>query len=466
MSSKQYLRPTGAFAFGLFATLASQVAGAQDSSDEAMSKSSTTDWSNASGLLEAMGANFNDAQFMKRHNLKIGGWIETSVSTNTNSSPDNFNGTITFNDRDGELQLNQFYVWLQKEVEVNGDRFDIGGRFDFMYGSDAIFTQAYGTTALDPQTGQPLNRGHWDLHLTGHDDRFYSIALPQAYVEVNVPIGNGLSVVAGHFYTPIGFEVVTSPDNFFVTKPYTFQYGEPFTHTGFLGSYEFNQNWKVIAGAVTGSVTGGWDGNFDRQLGNWDFLGGVTWTSDDENSSLTLTSSAGGRSEHSSSAWAIYSIVGAHNFTDKFHYVFQHDHGFAEDVLTAHGNGNTETAEWYGINQYLFYDIQENLSAGVRAEWWRDANGFRVAGPTRCGASFNVDNTPAGGSTYACGASAGNYPFAGSDYYALTVGMSYTPVPWMILRPNLRYDHADIPVFDTGRRHNQLLITADMVITF
>ncbi len=429
-------------------------------------ESEPTDWTDADGVLEAMGANINDAEFMKNNNLKFGGWIETSVSGNTNSSPDNFNGPVTFTDRDGELQMNQFYLFFEKAVDVNGDAFDIGGRADFLYGTDAIFTQAYGVPALDPQTGQPLNRGNWDLYLVSQDYRFYGIALPQVYAEFNLPVGNGLSVKAGHFYTPIGYEVVTAPDNFFVSHAYTMQYGEPFTHTGFLGSYEINPNWSVVAGAVTGSATGGWDGQWTQQLGNWDFLGGATWTSDDAGSSLGLTTSVGGRSEHSSSIWAIYSIVGKHNFTDKLHYVFQHDHGFAENVLTANGNGNTETAEWYGINQYLFYDIQDNLAAGIRFEWWRDANGFRIAGPARCGASFNVDSTTGVGNTYACGASFGDYPFASSNYYELTAGITYKPVPWILLRPNFRYDHADIPVFSGGNRHSQVMVTADMVITF
>ncbi len=48
----------------------------------------------------------------------------------------------------------------------------------------------------------------------------------------------GLKV--GHFYTIIGYEVVTAPDNFFYTHAYTMQYGEPFTHTGVLATYNAN----------------------------------------------------------------------------------------------------------------------------------------------------------------------------------------------------------------------------------
>jgi len=102
-------------------------------------------------------------------------------------------------------------------VDTAGDGWDIGGRFDFMYGSDAVFTQAYGA----PQ-------GNWDLNLMPNDaSRFYKMALPQAYVEVFAPVGNGLSTKIGHFYTIIGNEVVTAPDNFFYSHAYTCSTANP-----------------------------------------------------------------------------------------------------------------------------------------------------------------------------------------------------------------------------------------------
>lgn len=413
----------------------------------------------ATGLADYM-AGKGDAQPLKDYGIKWGGWINSSITHNFNSTPDKFNGPVTFGDRKDELQLNQLYFYLQKAVNTSGDDWDWGGRFDINYGTDSIFTQAYGVPALDPRTLQPLNRGHWDLHLTSFSDRFYGLALPQAYGEVNIPVGNGLNIKAGHFYTPIGYEVVTAPDNFFFTKPYTFQYGEPFTHTGILGSYTIDDNWSAIAGAVTGSATGGWDGNFDRQLGNWDFLGGVTWTSDDKNYSLNITSTAGPRSERHSDAWALYSIVGKANFLDNtLHYIIQHDHGFADNVATAKGE---KDARWYGINQYLLYDIQDDLGIGIRAEWFRDNDGFRIAGPARCAASFNVSSGP-----YACQGNYSAYPFGGSSYYEITAGLTYKPVKWITVRPNVRYDWTDkIRIFNTGKTTDQLLFSTDVVIVF
>ena len=438
---------------------------------------SADSWTEASGLLGAAGIDPNESKFMKDHNLKLGGWLNTSVGANLNATHDAYNGPVTFNDRTAEVQMNQLYFYLQKAITVNGDSFDIGGRADFMYGTDAIFTQAYGNPTYGPSSNDVTGgRGDWDLNLTG--DRFYGIALPQAYAELNLPIGNGVGVKIGHFYTPIGYEVVTSPDNFFVTKPYTMQYGEPFTHTGVLASYTVNPNWAVSAGAVTGSGTGGWDGNFNKNVGNWSFLGGATWTSDDAGTSLALTSTAGEQSETNSSKWAMYSLVGKHNFTDKLHYIIQHDHGYADNVVTGNAAAATGTynarqnAEWYGINQYLIYDVNDKLSAGLRAEWFRDNNGFRVNGPGRCVAANNLVNGAA--SNYACNAGAwGNYlePTSGigrgSGYYALTAGFSYKPAKWLNLRPNVRWDHSDqVNAFAGGYSQDQVLFTADAIITF
>lgn len=426
------------------------------------------------GLADLM-AGKGDAQPLKEYGIKWGGWLNSSVTYNSRNDPDKFNGPVTFGDRAGELQLNQAYLWLQKAVTVSGDSWDFGGRFDFMYGTDAVFTQAYGVPAVDPRSGHPLNRGNWDLHLTSWNNRFYGIALPQAYAEINAPIGNGIDVKIGHFYTPIGYEVVTAPDNFFFTKPYTFQYGEPFTHTGLLGSYNVDDNWNVLAGAVTASATGGWDGTWNSQLGTWDFLGGGGWTSSDKNYSFLVTSTAGPRSQNYNDFWGMFSVVGKANFFDnKLHYIFQHDHGWASNVMTANslktGPNNIGDAQWYGINQYLLYDIMDNLGVGLRGEWFRDNDGFRVNGPARCGASYNL-NAAGVGSSYACpnwnATPNTTYPFQGSNYFEVTFGFVYKPVKWVSVRPNLRYDWSDnINIFNSGTANNQITFSTDFVMNF
>ena len=425
------------------------------------------------GALAAAGLNINDTKFMKQLGVAVGGWIQTGITYNAGNPDNNFNGPITFGDRSGEFQLNQLYLYLQKAVATEGDAWSFGWRADFMFGTDSIFTQAYGVPSYDVNSGRALTRSEWDLNFLRNTSRFYDIALPQVYLEAYVPVGTGLNLKLGHFYTPIGYEVVTSPDNFFYSKPYTFQYGEPFTHTGLLANYAFDKNWSAVAGLLTGSATGGWDGGFNQQLGNWSGLLGGTWNTEDKATSVNLTGTYGATSEHSSTAWALYSLVIKHNILDNLHAVLQHDHGYANGVLI---NGANRDAEWYGINSYLMYDILDNLGVGVRGEWFRDNAGFRVCSPGRVSAGTNVD---ASGNAYSNAGNVSSVTCQPASYYAVTVGLNYKPLKWLTLRPNIRYDWVDgtwagttnpYKPFGNGpagdAKDSQFLFSADAVIVF
>jgi hypothetical protein len=405
---------------------------------------------------------------LRESGVKMGGWINGGVTYNANNPPNGYNGTVTFADRANEPQLNQFNIYLQRTVVTEGKAFDIGGRFDFMFGTDAIFTQAYGIPAFDVNTGQPLNRGNWDLNLCCKSTRTYGIALPQAYLEAYVPVGNGLNIKAGHFYSPTGYETVPAPDNFFYTHAYSFNNGEPFTHVGIVGNYPASSNWSVMGGVTTGSATGGWDGTFDKQLGNWGGLGGFTWTSDDRRTSANITGTYAETSTRSSEPWGMYNIVLQHRVTPKTHLVLHHVHGYAGGVLL---NGTQKNAEWYGINTHLYYDLLNDLTIGIRTEWFRDRDGFRVFSPSRVAAA--TDNT---GFSFAGRSMPTSVP---ADYYAVTLGMNWKPskrlrLDWkpmqkLNIRPNIRYDRVD-GLQETykpfNNRTDQFLFSVDAMIPF
>lgn len=408
----------------------------------------------------------------KNSGIRVGGWLNGGATFNPGQTT-GFNGPVTFGDQANRAQLNQFNIFVQRAVVAEGSSWDIGGRFDFMFGSDAIFTQAYGVPAFDVNSGQPLNRSNWDLDLCCASTRYYGIALPQAYAEAYVPVGNGLNVKVGHFYTPIGYESVPATDNFFYTHAYTMQYGEPFTHTGVLGNYKVSKNWSVIGATTTGSATGGWDGGFDKQLGNWGGIAGVTWTSDDMGSSANLSGTYGRTSTRSNEPWGLYSLVLKHRVTPKTHFVFQHDHGYAGGVLL---NGVNTNAQWFGINTHLYYDLTPELSVGMRAEWFRDRDGFRVFSPGRVSAATNNQ-----GLSYALGSNQfGNATSMPADYYEITVGMNWKaaktlkidwkPMQKFNVRPNVRYDNVDALHGATyrpfGGHKDQVVLSLDFMLPF
>ena len=63
----------------------------------------------------------------------------------------------------------------------------------------------------------------------------YGWALPQAYLQFNK---GDLDIKVGHFFTPLGYEVIPATGNFFYSHSYTMFNSEPFTHTGVLSTYK------------------------------------------------------------------------------------------------------------------------------------------------------------------------------------------------------------------------------------
>jgi len=146
----------------------------------------------------------------------------------------------------------------------------------------------------------------------------------------------------------------------------------------------------------------------------------------------------------------IQSLVVKYQVTPKLLYVLQNDLGWAE------GAGANADAEWYGINQYLLYTLNEKWAAGMRIEWFRDDDGTRVMG---------LGNLDARGWAGAPG-------FSGS-FTELTLGLNWKPKANIFIRPEVRWDWYDgstngggqLP-FDAGNSSSQFTVATDLVITF
>ena len=119
----------------------------------------------------------------------------------------------------------------------------------------------------------------------------------------------------------------------------------------------------------------------------------------------------------------MYSVVASHQVTDRLSVVLQHDLGIQDNG--AGGTAASPDAEWYGLNQYIFYELCNGLSVGTRLEWFRDDDGTRVTG---IGAT-----NPLVGSNFA------------GHFYELTMGLNWRPRgnPNLMVRPEVRYDDFD-----------------------
>ncbi len=356
--------------------------------------------------------------------LHFDGWVNAGVTYNPTQPGDRYNGPVSFSDRANELQLNQLYLYMERKPLAESRAWQFGGRLDFMFGSDAVFTRSLG----DP--GE-----HWDAQLL--HDRIYGIALPQAYVEIVPPEHYRVKVKIGEFYTIVGNEAVIAPENFFHSHSYTMQYGEPFSHTGLLTEYRLTDALVMKAGAVTGSHLGGWDGGFQYGLNNWAFVGSLQWTPEAQNYTVLLSGTHGHLRGSGDQDINLYSAVLHLDPTARWHAVLQFDNGW----ITA---GKEATAsEWHGLVGYLTYDITDRLAAGLRAEWFRDDDGARVTTSAR----EPLVTLPA------------------ANYYGLTLGLNWKPGSRFVIRPSVRYDVSDANnAFAAGGADDQWLFSIDAIV--
>ncbi|NOS89517.1 MAG: porin [Methylococcaceae bacterium] len=364
----------------------------------------------ANGLLEAVsGYNINNSDFMTAAKLKAGGAIVAGITYNPAAPTDRSNYPLTFNDRSNEFQFNRFRLFLQREIDTTGSQWDVGGRFDFVTGADARYATSAG---LDDKFSP--------------EHRFTKIALPQFYLQVYAPFGRGITAQIGHFFTPIGS---LSP---FYSVSYT-AYSEPSSHTGIQLSTPVSDHLTLSAGAILGSMNT--LDNFGHNLEVWNFLGSASWiyqdttvsaaiVTGDDTSDETINGIGKQRSNRTHA-----SFVFNHNFFQKWHYKFQTDIGYQAIAV------NAKPAHWYGIEQGLMYQVTNQLNAGIRAEWFKDQNGLKTM----------MDGIPA-------------------TYYSISAGLFWKPLKWLTLRPELRYDVTNNPVFNDLTDRQQFTFATSFVI--
>ncbi|MDA0660921.1 MAG: outer membrane beta-barrel protein [Planctomycetota bacterium] len=264
----------------------------------------------------------------------LGGWSQIGYHSSNDG---------VFNTHPGSLDLQQGYMFLEKIADGKcGVGF--GGRVDVMYGTDGSNTQSFGN-----------NPGNFDFQ-NDFDHGIYGWALPQMYGEVAY---ENLSVKLGHFYTLMGYQVVPATGNFFYSIPYTFNFSEAFTHTGALATYKAHDNLTVYGG-----WTLGWDTGFDQVNQGNSFLGGASFKATDDVTATYICTA--GNLGWIGNGYA-HSFVIDWVVNDKWEYVIQSDLNSIDNSVNAQG-GHYDTI---GLNQYMFYTVNDCLKVGGRNEWWK-----------------------------------------------------------------------------------------------
>lgn len=395
--------------------------------------------------------------------VNLTGYLEFGATGNFDSPGSGINYGHLFTDKSNQVLFNQGAVIFERPVDTSGG-WDFGFRFEPMMGTDARYTHFLGE--LDRVDNTRVQLDILEASITAHMPYFTA---------------GGEELKLGQFPTLLGAEVIDPRGNFFYSHSYMFNFGVPLKDTGAMLVTHVVPLIDLYTGIVTGvntSFAPGGDNN-----GAVAFEGGVGFNISDTLTILATTNigpedSCGipGATYHCNSAMRYFGdVVVTWKINDKLtsmtEFNIVHDEGPFGTVHPSAG----------GVAQYFTYAFSDMFQFGVRAEVFRDANGFFVgAFPNNApGGNLNFINAefgcPPGHPCTVLGS--GGAP---TTYGELTIGVNIKPpVPDLfkgfMIRPEFRVDDAlsGPKVFNFGKSpgfaphgHMQETAAIDLVLPF
>jgi len=277
----------------------------------------------------------------------LSGYVSGSVWYNPGSGVAR-NAGIPFNAASGAAQtkannINLDVVDLKLEKALGEGQWAAGYAAELWFGPDANFLG------------------------TASNGKSADLAIKQAYVNLRIPVGNGIEAKLGVFDTPIGYETPNSGSN----PNYTRSYGwaiEPTQYTGILASYRFC-DWMSATAGIANSHAAQINSNAGAAESQKTYIGAITLTAPKSAGALqgaTLTAGVvNGRNGAAPDLSSIY--VGASIPLP----VTGLSLGLSYDLAHKDGKGDDKAA--YAL--YLSYQASKKLTLALREDW-----GTHVAG--------------------------------------------------------------------------------------
>lgn len=191
----------------------------------------------------------------------------------------------------------------------------------------------------------------------------------QAYFSYLAPVGTGLQIDVGKFYTPIGNEVVRTGGNWNYSRSLLFTLGEPTYHAGVRASYTVNSRLALSAQAVNG-----WNNVKDNNSAK-SFALQATVT---PVPALSIAQTYLGGAEQTGNNHShrhLADTVITYALGPKITLAANYDHG--QDSVGG------ATVKWQGLAGYARYQPTGWFAVSSRWEWFDDGDGFTSGTPQR-----------------------------------------------------------------------------------
>jgi hypothetical protein len=287
-----------------------------------------------------------------------------------------------YDSRHDQFMANKFKLALEKPVDFSPTNWNVGYRADLVFGQDAEKIHS----------GNPAGSGTFNLGQYGD--------LEQAFVQVNVPVGTGLKVMAGKTVTLMGVEVIEEVSNPNWSIGNQFMYVENTTQTGLQLQYKWSDKLETDF-----AFFNGWDVLPDNNTGK-SFMGRIVVTPD-EKTSLAFLGYGGPEQDNNSTNWRTGAeLVASRKLCSKSSGWLQLDYGHEQNVSVTAG----ENADWFAAGLWLTYDITEKIGLALRGDYLKDKDEVRQT--------------------------------LGKELYSGTLTVSIKPLTNLQVRPELRWDRS------------------------
>jgi hypothetical protein len=281
-----------------------------------------------------------------------------------------------------------------KEVEVSGivdgyysynnnkvDLFTQGRAFDVRHNA---FSLQLASVRFERKNSKENPLGfRVDLGLGETVDRIISVSdasrndatkhVLQAYASYVAPVGKGLTLDFGKFYTPVGAEVIETKDNFNYTRGWLFTYG-PYYHTGLRAKYAVND--KV---ALAGFLVNGWDNLFENNVKTGKTGGFQVALTPHKKFAITQTYLVG-KEAPLANVPALSKRDNVRHVADTVATVYLNDKLTLLGNFVAGSDGDNDgvRGKWTGMAAYLRYALSSRFAFSPRFEVLRDRSGLRT----------------------------------------------------------------------------------------
>ncbi len=339
--------------------------------------------------------------------LKFSGYVETSYVwnvSNPNPPADPENVSRLFDSRSNEFSLHAAALTIERPV---GDEQYVGFKVTPFIGQDAEFAQAIGLFKDSSGTSES------------------SFDLLDAYVQGYCPVTR-TRVRVGKWQTTAGAEVIQGPLNDQFSRSYLHCHAIPFTHTGLLVTQPVLERSSGGVDMLTlgAAVSNGWDNV--RDLNDAKALHGMIWFSPDDRVSLagTYIFSFSEQPGVDDAPRHLVDVVATVRPVKDLKLVANFDWGRESDeALTG------RDAVWWGVGGTARFDF--SLAGKERRDWFFALRGEHfddVEGARIPGVGFS----------------------GGVRVWEITATLGYMPLEYLLLRAELRYDKANLPIFYDG----------------